>query len=112
MHAAPLPYVLFVVPLRVTVMFGLCNPPRSWNGMVGPSLPGFTIAPCVDSLMCYRSISGLSLSFKTVLKSKVRICISHIYILVVSLLSRFGEPLAHALVLWFLHVCVRYLLIT
>jgi hypothetical protein len=42
---------------------------------------------------------------------KVRICILHIYILVVSLLPRFGEPLAHALELWFLHVCVRYLLI-
>jgi hypothetical protein len=25
-------------------------------GTVGPSLPGFTIAPCVDSLLCYRSI--------------------------------------------------------
>jgi hypothetical protein len=34
----------------------LCNPPCSWTGMVGPSLPDFTIAPCVDSLLCYRSI--------------------------------------------------------
>jgi hypothetical protein len=25
-------------------------------GTVSPSLPGFTIAPCVDSLLCYRSI--------------------------------------------------------
>jgi hypothetical protein len=45
---------------------------------------------------------GLSLSFKTVPKSKVRICISHIYILVVSLLPRVGEPLADSLELWFL----------
>jgi hypothetical protein len=35
-------------------MLGLRNPPRSWTGTVGPSLPGFTIAPCVDSLLCYR----------------------------------------------------------
>jgi hypothetical protein len=35
-------------------MLGLCNPLRSWTGMVGPSLPGFTIAPCVDFLLCYR----------------------------------------------------------
>jgi hypothetical protein len=37
-------------------MFGVRNPPHSWTGMVGPSLLGFTIAPCVDSLLCYRSI--------------------------------------------------------
>jgi hypothetical protein len=60
--------------------------------MVGPSLHGYTIAPCVDS--------------------KVRICISHIYILVVSFLPRLGEPLAHSLELWFLHVCVSYLPLT
>jgi hypothetical protein len=30
------------------------NPPRSWTGTVSSSLPGFTIAPCVDSLLCYR----------------------------------------------------------
>jgi hypothetical protein len=39
-----------VVPAGVTVLLGLHNPPRSWIGMVGPSLPGFTIAlvwiPC------------------------------------------------------------------
>jgi hypothetical protein len=35
---------------------GLRNPPRSWIGTVGPSLPGFTITPCVDSLLCSRSI--------------------------------------------------------
>jgi hypothetical protein len=37
-------------------LLGLRNPPRSRTSMVGPSLPDFTIAPCVDSLMCYRSI--------------------------------------------------------
>jgi hypothetical protein len=35
-------------------MLGLHNPPRSWTGMVGPSLPSFTIAPCMDFLLCYR----------------------------------------------------------
>jgi hypothetical protein len=57
-------------------------------------------------------IRRLSLSFKIVLKSKVRICILHIYILVVSLLPRLGELLAHSLELWFLQMCVRYLPIT
>jgi hypothetical protein len=42
----------------------------------------------------------------------VHICISHFYILVVSLLPRLDELLAHPLELWFLLVCVRYLLIT
>ncbi len=42
-----------VVPTGVTVQLEH-NPPRSWTGRVGPSLPGFTIAPCVDSLLCYR----------------------------------------------------------
>jgi hypothetical protein len=37
-------------------MLGLRNPPCSWTGTVGPSLPGFTIAPCVDSLLCYKLI--------------------------------------------------------
>jgi hypothetical protein len=106
MHAAPPVIQIVVVPTRVIVLSGLHNPPCSWTDTVGPSLPGFTIAPCVD-----RS-GGLSLSFKIVLKSKVHICISHIYILVVSLLPRLGEPLAHSLELWFLHLCVRYLPIT
>jgi hypothetical protein len=55
-HVAPRPYGLFVVPVGVTVLLVLHNASRSWTGMVGPSLPGFTIAPCVDSLLCYRSI--------------------------------------------------------
>jgi hypothetical protein len=45
-----------VLPVEVTVMLGLRNPPRSWTGMVVPSLPDFTIAHCVDSLLWYRSI--------------------------------------------------------
>jgi hypothetical protein len=52
----PRPYGLFVVPIGVTVLLGLRNSPRSWSNMVGLSLPGFTITPCVDSLLCYRSI--------------------------------------------------------
>jgi hypothetical protein len=42
----------------------------------------------------------------------VHICISHIYILVVPLLPRLGEPLAHSLELWFLLVCVCYFPVT
>jgi hypothetical protein len=56
MHVAPLAIQTVVVPVGVTVLLGLHNLPRSWTGMVGPSLPDFTIAPCVDSLLCYRSI--------------------------------------------------------
>jgi hypothetical protein len=56
MHVAPLAIWIVVVPAGVTVMLGLRNPPRSWIGTVVPSLPGFTIAPCVDSLLCYRLI--------------------------------------------------------
>jgi hypothetical protein len=43
-----------VVPVGVTILLGLYNPPRSWTGTVGPFLPSFTVAPCVDSLLCYR----------------------------------------------------------
>jgi hypothetical protein len=45
---------IVAVPAGVTVLLGLHNSPRSWTGTVGPSLPSFTIAPCVDSLLCYR----------------------------------------------------------
>jgi hypothetical protein len=56
MHVA-LPTIRTVVVLvGVTVLLGLRNPPCSWSGTVGPSVPDFTIAPCVDSLLCYRSI--------------------------------------------------------
>jgi hypothetical protein len=47
---------VFVVPIRVIVLLGLRNPPHRCIGTVSLSLPGFTIAPCVDSLLCYRSI--------------------------------------------------------
>jgi hypothetical protein len=51
MHAAPLAIWIVVVPTRVTVLLGPRNPPCSWTDTVGPSLPGFTIGPCVDSLL-------------------------------------------------------------
>jgi hypothetical protein len=53
MHTAPLDIRIVVVHAGVIVLLGLRNPPRSWTGTVGPSLLGFTIAPCVDSLLCY-----------------------------------------------------------
>jgi hypothetical protein len=55
-HVAPLAIQIVVVPTGVTVLLGLRNPPRRWTSMVGPSLPSFTIAPCVDSLLCYMLI--------------------------------------------------------
>jgi hypothetical protein len=55
-HVVPLAIRIVAVPVGVTVLLGLRNPPRSWTGTMGPSLPGFTIAPCVDSLLCYRLI--------------------------------------------------------
>jgi hypothetical protein len=54
MHVALLARRIVVVPAVVTVLLGLYNPPRSWTGMVGPSPPGLTIAPCVDALLYYR----------------------------------------------------------
>jgi hypothetical protein len=56
MHVVPSAIRIVVVPAGVTVLLGLYNPPPSWTSMVGPSLPGLTIAPCVDSLLCYRLI--------------------------------------------------------
>jgi hypothetical protein len=56
MHVAPPAIRTVVVPAGVTVLLGLHNPPHSWTGTVGPSLPKFTIAPCVDPLLFYRSI--------------------------------------------------------
>jgi hypothetical protein len=56
MHAVPPAIRTVVVPAEVTVLLGLHNPPCSWTCMVGPSLSEITIAPCVDSLLCYRSI--------------------------------------------------------
>jgi hypothetical protein len=65
MHVVPPAILIIVVPAGVTVLLGFRNPPHSWIGTVGPSLPGFTIGQS----------DGLSLSFKTVPKSKVRVCI-------------------------------------
>jgi hypothetical protein len=56
MHVVPPAIRIVVVPAGVTVLLGLHNPPRSWTGTVGPFLAGFTIAPCVDSLLYYRLI--------------------------------------------------------
>jgi hypothetical protein len=56
MHAVPPAIRTVVVLVRVTVLLGLHNPPRSWISTVGPSVPNFTIAHYVDSLLCYRSI--------------------------------------------------------
>jgi hypothetical protein len=53
MLVIPLAIRIVVVPAGVIVLLGLRNPPRSWTGTVGPSRPGFTIAPCLDSLLCY-----------------------------------------------------------
>jgi hypothetical protein len=54
MHVTPLAIWIVVVPTGVIVLLRLCNPPCSWTGTVGPSLPGLTIAPYVDSLLCCR----------------------------------------------------------
>jgi hypothetical protein len=54
-HGAP-PIWIVVVPIGVTTLLGLRDPPRNWTSMVSPSLPGFTIAPCVNSLLCYRIV--------------------------------------------------------
>jgi hypothetical protein len=56
MHVAPPPIRIVVVPTEVTFLLGLHNPPHSWISTVGSSLPGFTIAPCVDSILWYRLI--------------------------------------------------------
>jgi hypothetical protein len=88
MHVAPLAIWIVVVPAGVTVLLGLHNPPRSRTGTVGPSLAGFTIAPCVDSLLCYRLIRWP----KSILQdsSKIYGTCMHLYncICVVLLISR------------------------
>jgi hypothetical protein len=56
MHVVPLAIRIVVVPVGVTVLLGLRNPPRSGTGTVGPSLHGFIISPCLDSLLCYRLV--------------------------------------------------------
>jgi hypothetical protein len=57
-HVAPLAIWIIVIPAGVIVMSGLHNPAHIWIGTVGPSLPGFTIAPYVNSLLCYRIIQA------------------------------------------------------
>jgi hypothetical protein len=81
MHVAPPAIRTIVVPAGVTLLW-LHNPPRSWTGMVGPSLPDFTIAPCVDSCCAIGRSGGLSLSFKTDPESKV--CV-YIYTIAIEL---------------------------
>jgi hypothetical protein len=54
LHAVPPAIRIIMVPAGVTILLGFRNPPCSWTGMMDPSLPDFTIAPCVDSLLCYR----------------------------------------------------------
>jgi hypothetical protein len=56
MHVAPPAIRIVVVSAGVIVLLGLYNPPCSCTSLVAPSLRGLTIAPCVDSLMCYRLI--------------------------------------------------------
>jgi hypothetical protein len=51
MYVVPPAIQIVVVPAGVIVLLGLWNPPCSWTSTMGPSLPGFTIAPCVDSLL-------------------------------------------------------------
>jgi hypothetical protein len=75
MHVVPPAIWIVVVHEGVTVLLGLCNPPLSWTGTVGPSLPSLTTT--VLWIPCYAigGSGGLSLSFKTVPKSKVRVYI-------------------------------------
>jgi hypothetical protein len=56
MHVVPLATQTIAVPVGVIVLLGLHNPPRSRTSTVAPSLPDVTIAPYVDSMLCYRSI--------------------------------------------------------
>jgi hypothetical protein len=56
MHVAPPAIQIVVAPIGVIVLLGLYNPPHCWIGTVDPSLPSLAIAPCLDSLLCYRLI--------------------------------------------------------
>jgi hypothetical protein len=58
MHVVPPAIRIVVMPTRVIVLLGLHNPPRRWTSTVGPSLLVFTIAPYVDSLLCYRIVQA------------------------------------------------------
>jgi hypothetical protein len=90
MHVAPPAIQIVVVPIGVTVLLGLHNPPCSRTSTVGPSLTGFTIAPSIDSLLCCRLIRWP----KSILQDSPKIegmCM-HLYncIWVVLLVSRFN----------------------
>jgi hypothetical protein len=74
-YVAPSGILTVVVPAGVTALLGLCNPPRRWTSMVGPSLPDFTIALVWIPCCAIGRSGGLSLSFKTVPKFKVHVCI-------------------------------------
>jgi hypothetical protein len=65
MHVVPPTMRIVMVPAGVTVLLGLYN----------PSLPSFTIASCIDSLLCYRLIRQPKSIIQIVPKSKVRVCI-------------------------------------
>jgi hypothetical protein len=56
MHVVAPAIRIVVVLVGVIVLLGVHSPPHNWTGTVGPSLPGLTIAPYVDSLLCYRLI--------------------------------------------------------
>jgi hypothetical protein len=71
MHMAPLAIRIVVVPTGVTILLGLRNQPCSWTSTVDPSLPSFTIAPCVNSLLSYRLIRWPKSILNTVSKSKI-----------------------------------------
>jgi hypothetical protein len=69
MHVAPPTIQIVVVLVGVTIMLGFCNPSRSWTGTVDPSLFDLTIAPCVNSLLCYRLIKR----HKSILQDSLKI---------------------------------------
>jgi hypothetical protein len=56
MNTTPLAIQTVVITVGVTVLLGLRNPPHSWTSTGAPSQPDFTVATCVDSLLCYRLI--------------------------------------------------------
>jgi hypothetical protein len=110
MHVAPSAIQIIVVPIGVTVLLGLCNPPHSWTDTLSPSLPGFTIAPCVDWLLCYRLIRRP----KSILQDspKIKGTCMHLYncIWVVLLVPRlnlaFLSPkLSHNIDIVLVHLC-------
>jgi hypothetical protein len=78
MQVAPPDIWIVVVLVGVTILLGLHNPPRSWTGTVGPSLPGFTMASCVDSLLCYTSRQFQSLQYMYAFIHLHLSCLAHL----------------------------------